>query len=265
MIEEKLKKLMGKIIAIANQKGGVGKTTTTVNLAASLGVLEKKVLLIDADPQANASSGLGIDIESLEFGTYQVLEHTSSAKDAVVASSTPNVDVIPAHIDLVAIEIELVDKDEREYMLKKAISELKNEYDYILIDCAPSLGLLTLNALTASDAVIIPIQCEYFALEGLGKLLNTIKSVQKIHNEALDIEGMLLTMFDSRLRLSNQVVEEVKKHFSDMVFETIIQRNVKLSEAPSYGESIINYDVSSRGAANYLSLAKELIKKNEIQ
>ncbi|GAB5565035.1 MAG: AAA family ATPase [Winogradskyella sp.] len=256
---------MGKIIAIANQKGGVGKTTTTVNLAASLGVLEKKVLLIDADPQANASSGLGIDIESIEYGTYQVLEHTSAAKDAVITSGTPNVDVIPAHIDLVAIEIELVDKDEREYMLKKAISELKNEYDYILIDCAPSLGLLTLNALTASDAVIIPIQCEYFALEGLGKLLNTIKSVQKIHNEALDIEGMLLTMFDSRLRLSNQVVEEVKKHFSDMVFETIIQRNVKLSEAPSYGESIINYDVSSRGAANYLSLAKELIKKNEIQ
>ncbi|NRB58604.1 MAG: ParA family protein [Winogradskyella sp.] len=256
---------MGKIIAIANQKGGVGKTTTTVNLAASLGVLEKKVLLIDADPQANASSGLGIDIESIEYGTYQVLEHTSAAKDAVITSGTPNVDVIPAHIDLVAIEIELVDKDEREYMLKKAISELKNDYDYILIDCAPSLGLLTLNALTASDAVIIPIQCEYFALEGLGKLLNTIKSVQKIHNEALDIEGMLLTMFDSRLRLSNQVVEEVKKHFSDMVFETIIQRNVKLSEAPSYGESIINYDVSSRGAANYLSLAKELIKKNEIQ
>ena len=181
-----------------------------------------------------------------------------------MASNAPNVDVIPAHIDLVAIEIELVDKDEREYMLKQAISELKSEYDYILIDCAPSLGLLTLNALTASDSVIIPIQCEYFALEGLGKLLNTIKSVQKIHNQALDIEGMLLTMFDSRLRLSNQVVEEVQKHFSNMVFETIIQRNVKLGEAPSYGESIINYDVSSRGAANYLNLAKELIKKNEL-
>ena len=254
---------MGKIIAIANQKGGVGKTTTSVNLAASLGALEKKVLLIDADPQANASSGLGIDVDAVEIGSYQVLEHTTVAKEAIVASNAPNVDVIPAHIDLVAIEIELVDKDEREYMLKKAISELKSEYDYILIDCAPSLGLLTLNALTASDSVMIPIQCEYFALEGLGKLLNTIKSVQKIHNEALDIEGMLLTMFDSRLRLSNQVVEEVQKHFSEMVFETIIQRNVRLGEAPSYGESIINYDVSSKGAANYLSLAKDLIKKNE--
>ncbi len=252
---------MGKIIAIANQKGGVGKTTTSVNLAASLGALEKKVLLIDADPQANASSGLGIDIDNIEIGSYQVLEHTIAVKDAIVASNAPNVDIIPAHIDLVAIEIELVDKDQREYMLKKAITELKSDYDYILIDCAPSLGLLTLNALTASDSVIIPIQCEYFALEGLGKLLNTIKSVQKIHNQALDIEGMLLTMFDSRLRLSNQVVEEVQKHFSDMVFDTIIQRNVRLGEAPSYGESIINYDVSSKGAANYLNLAKELIKK----
>lgn len=255
---------MGKIIAIANQKGGVGKTTTSVNLAASLGVLEKKVLLIDADPQANASSGLGIDVDIVEIGSYQVLEHTRLAKDAIVTSKAPNVDIMPAHIDLVAIEIELVDKEKREYMLKKAISELKSEYDYILIDCAPSLGLLTLNALTAADSVIIPIQCEYFALEGLGKLLNTIKSVQKIHNEALDIEGLLLTMFDSRLRLSNQVVEEVQKHFTDMVFETIIQRNVRLGEAPSYGESIINYDVSSKGAANYLSLAKELIKKNEL-
>lgn len=255
---------MGKIIAIANQKGGVGKTTTSVNLAASLGVLEKKVLLIDADPQANASSGLGIDVDTVEVGSYQVLEHTKTAKEATVASNAPNVDVIPAHIDLVAIEIELVDKDEREYMLKKAIAEIKSEYDYILIDCAPSLGLLTLNALTASDSVIIPIQCEYFALEGLGKLLNTIKSVQKIHNQSLDIEGMLLTMFDSRLRLSNQVVEEVQKHFSDMVFDTIIQRNVRLGEAPSYGESIINYDVTSKGAVNYLNLAKELIKKNEL-
>ncbi|WP_407556998.1 ParA family protein [Winogradskyella sp. 4-2091] len=255
---------MGKIIAIANQKGGVGKTTTSVNLSASLGALEKKVLLIDADPQANASSGLGIDVDNVEIGSYQLIEHSADAKAAIVTSNAPNVDVIPAHIDLVAIEIELVDKEAREYMLKKAITKLKEDYDYILIDCAPSLGLLTLNALTAADSVIIPIQCEYFALEGLGKLLNTIKSVQKIHNEALDIEGMLLTMFDSRLRLSNQVVEEVQKHFSDMVFETIIQRNVRLGEAPSYGESIINYDVSSKGAANYLSLAKELIKKNEL-
>jgi chromosome partitioning protein len=254
---------MGKIIAIANQKGGVGKTTTTVNLAASLGVLEKKVLLIDADPQANATSGLGIDVEAVEIGTYQLLEHTKTAKETIIPTDSPNLDLIPSHIDLVAIEIELVDKDEREYMMKKAITDLKNDYDYILIDCAPSLGLLTLNALTAADSVIIPIQCEYFALEGLGKLLNTIKSVQKIHNPDLDIEGLLLTMFDSRLRLSNQVVEEVRKHFSEMVFDTIIQRNVRLSEAPSYGESIIKYDASSKGAINYLNMANELLKKNK--
>jgi chromosome partitioning protein len=253
---------MGKIIAIANQKGGVGKTTTSVNLAASLGVLEKKVLLIDADPQANASSGLGIDVESVEIGTYQILEHSNSPEDAIIKSTSPNVDVIPAHIDRVAIEIELVDKENREYMLKQALEKIKEQYDYIIIDCAPSLGLLTLNALTAADSVIIPIQCEYFALEGLGKLLNTIKSVQKIHNPELDIEGLLLTMFDSRLRLSNQVVEEVQKHFNDMVFKTIIQRNVKLSEAPSFGESIIAFDATSKGATNYLSLAEEVIKKN---
>lgn len=254
---------MGKIIAIANQKGGVGKTTTSINLAASLGVLEKKVLLIDADPQANATSGLGVDVDSVEVGSYQLIEHSATAAECIIQTTTPNLDIIPAHIDLVAIEIELVDKEEREYMLKKALAPIKDLYDYILIDCAPSLGLLTLNALTAADSVIIPIQCEYFALEGLGKLLNTVKSIQKIHNKHLDIEGMLLTMYDSRLRLSNQVVDEVQKHFSDMVFETIIQRNVRLSEAPSYGESIINYDVSSKGAANYLSLAKEIIKKNE--
>jgi chromosome partitioning protein len=254
---------MGKVIAVANQKGGVGKTTTSVNLAASLGVLEKKVLLIDADPQANATSGLGIDVESVEGGTYQLLEHSVTPEEIILKTDSPNVELIPAHIDLVAIEIELVDKDQREYMLAKAIENLRNSYDYILIDCAPSLGLLTLNALTASDSVIIPIQCEYFALEGLGKLLNTIKSVQKIHNPNLDIEGLLLTMYDSRLRLSNQVVEEVQKHFSEMVFETIIQRNVRLSEAPSYGETIINYDATSKGATNYLSLAHEIIKKNK--
>ena len=255
---------MGKIIAIANQKGGVGKTTTSVNLAASLGVLEKKVLLIDADPQANATSGLGIDVEEIELGTYQLLEHSITPEKAIMQTSSPNLDLIPAHIDLVAIEIELVDQENRESMLKKVITPLKDLYDYILIDCAPSLGLLTLNALTASDSVIIPIQCEYFALEGLGKLLNTIKSVQKTHNQLLDIEGLLLTMYDVRLRLSNQVVEEVKKHFGKMAFRTIIQRNIKLSEAPSFGEDIISYDASSRGAKGYLSLANELIKRNKL-
>ena len=253
---------MGKIIAIANQKGGVGKTTTSINLAASLGVLEKKVLLIDADPQANASSGLGIDVDAVEGGTYHVLEHSLSAKDAIVKTSSPNVDIIPANIDLVAIEIELVDKEDREYMLKKALVHITDDYDYIIIDCAPSLGLITLNSLVAADSVIVPIQCEYFALEGLGKLLNTIKSIQNIHNTELDIEGLLLTMFDSRLRLSNQVVDEVRKHFSSMVFKTIIRRNTRLGEAPSYGESIIAYDATSKGAINYLNLAQELIKKN---
>jgi chromosome partitioning protein len=253
---------MGKIIAIANQKGGVGKTTTTVNLAAALGVLEQKVLLIDADPQANATSGMGIDVENVAYGTYQVLEHTISAKETIVPTTSPNVDIIPAHIDLVAIEIELVDREKREYMLRTSLQEVKNLYDYILIDCAPSLGLITLNALTAADSVIIPIQCEYYALEGLGKLLNTIKSIQKVHNTELDIEGLLLTMYDSRLRLSNQVVAEVKKHFHDMVFKTIIQRNIRLGEAPSYGESIIAYDATSKGAVNYINLAHEIIKKN---
>lgn len=254
---------MGKIIAIANQKGGVGKTTTSVNLAASLGVLEKKVLLVDADPQANATSGLGVEIDSVKKGSYQVLEHTVSAKEAIVTANSPNLDLIPAHIDLVAIEIELIDKTNREMMLRKALEPIKNNYDYIFIDCAPSLGLITLNALTAANSVIIPIQCEYFALEGLGKLLNTIKSIQKIHNRDLGIEGMLLTMYDSRLRLSNQVVDEVKKHFGNMVFSTIIQRNVKLGEAPSFGETIIDYDATSKGASSYLKLAQELINKKK--
>jgi len=255
---------MSKIIAIANQKGGVGKTTTAVNLAAAMAVLEKKILLIDADPQANATSGVGIDVKSQKAGTYQLLEHTATAEETILSTNTPNLDLIPSHIDLVATEIELVDKKDREYMLKKALKTVDEKYDYIIIDCAPSLGLITLNALAAANSLIIPIQCEYFALEGLGKLLNTIKSVQKIHNKTLDIEGLLLTMFDSRLRLSNQVVEEVQKHFGKMVFKTVIQRNIRLSEAPSFGESIIDYDATSKGAKNYLSLAHEIIQKKKI-
>ena len=254
---------MGKIIAIANQKGGVGKTTTAVNLAASLGILEKKILLIDADPQANATSGMGIEVTNVKKGTYQILEHSTEISGTIIKTKSPNVDLIPSHIDLVASEIELVDKESREYMLKKVLIEIQNKYDFIIIDCAPSLGLITLNGLVAANSVIIPIQCEYFALEGLGKLLNTIKSVQKVHNKELDIEGLLLTMYDTRLRLSNQVVEEVKKHFGKMVFKTIIQRNIKLSEAPSFGEDIITYDATSRGARSYLSLGNEIIKKNK--
>ena len=252
---------MGKIIGVANQKGGVGKTTTAVNLAAALGVLEKKVLLIDADPQANATSGLGI--EEVNYSTYHLLEHSVDVRECIQKTTSPNLDLIPSHIDLVAAEIELVDRDKREYMLKKALDIVKSEYDYIIIDCAPSLGLITVNALTAADSVVIPIQCEYFALEGLGKLLNTIKNVQKIHNNDLDIEGLLLTMYDSRLRLSNQVVEEVNTHFPEMVFETIIARNVRLSEAPSFGESILMYDAESKGAIQYIQLAEEVLMKNE--
>jgi len=253
---------MGKVVAVANQKGGVGKTTTAVNLAASLGVLEQSVLLIDADPQANATSGLGFDPDNVTIGTYQAIEHEALIKDIVQKTETPNVDLLPAHLDLVAIEIELVDKDRREYMLKKAIESVKDQYDYIVIDCAPSLGLITLNALTAADSVIIPIQCEYFALEGLGKLLNTVRKIQQLHNPDLEIEGLLLTMYDSRLRLSNQVVDEVRTHFEKMVFSTIISRNVRLSEAPSFGESILMYDATSTGAVNYLNFAREFLENN---
>lgn len=252
---------MAKIIGIANQKGGVGKTTTAVNLAAALGVLEKRVLIIDADPQANATSGLGV--EEVKYSTYNLLEHSVDVEQCIQKTTSPNLDIVPSYIDLVAAEIELVDRESREQMLRKALEPVKDKYDFIIIDCAPSLGLITVNALTASDSVIIPIQCEYFALEGLGKLLNTIKNVQKIHNNNLDIEGLLLTMYDSRLRLSNQVVEEVNSHFPEMVFDTIISRNVRLSEAPSFGESILMYDAESKGAVQYIQLAEEVLLRND--
>ena len=252
---------MSKIIAIANQKGGVGKTTTAINLAGCLGVLEKKTLLIDADPQANSTSGLGFNPKNIKKGTYEVIISDVLAKETILKTNSPNLDILPANIDLVGAEIELVQIEEREFQMKKAIKKLNDNYDYIIIDCAPSLGLLTLNALAASDTVIIPIQCEYFALEGLAKLLNTIKVVQQRLNIELKIDGLLLTMYDTRLRLSNQVVEEVKKHFQKMVFNTIIHRNVRLGESPSFGETIISHDATSKGAINYLNLANELLEK----
>ena len=254
---------MGRIIAITNQKGGVGKTTTAMNLAGSLGVLEKKVLLIDADPQANASSGVGRNPEKIKKGLYECLIEQASAQEYILETKSPNLNLLPANIDLVGAELELVNLEEREYRMKKVLAPIRDKYDYIIIDCAPSLGLLTLNALAAADSVIVPIQCEYFALEGLGKLLNTIKIVQQRLNNKLIIEGLLLTMYDTRLRLSNQVVEEVKQHFQNMVFKTIIHRNVRLGESPSYGETIVIHDASSKGAVNYLNLASELLKKLE--
>ncbi|MBK21965.1 MAG: chromosome partitioning protein ParA [Flavobacteriales bacterium] len=253
---------MGKVLAIANQKGGVGKTTTSMNLAAALGVLEKKVLVIDADPQANATSGLGFDPRNITNGIYECLINEVEPKDIILTSSSPNLDLIPAHIDLVGAEVEMINLPNREKMMRMAIDKVKENYDFIIIDCSPSLGLITINSLTAADAVIIPVQCEYFALEGLGKLLNTIKIVQTRLNNDLAIEGILLTMYDTRLRLSNQVVDEVKTHFQDLVFDTIIQRNTKLGEAPSHGESIIMHDASSRGATNYLNLAREVLQNN---
>ncbi len=254
---------MGKVLAIANQKGGVGKTTTSMNLAAALGVLEKKVLVIDADPQANATSGLGFDPRNITNGIYECLINEVEPKDIILTSSSPNLDLIPAHIDLVGAEVEMINLPNREKMMRMAIDKVKDNYDFIIIDCSPSLGLITINSLTAADTVIIPVQCEYFALEGLGKLLNTIKIVQTRLNNDLEIEGILLTMYDTRLRLSNQVVDEVKTHFQDLVFDTIIQRNTKLGEAPSHGESIIMHDASSRGATNYLNLAREVLQKND--
>ena len=257
---------MGKIISIVNQKGGVGKTTTAVNLSASLGVLEKKILLIDADPQANATSALGVNlnIEHQNKTIYEVLEHNIDITESIFKTNSPNLDIIPSSIDLVGAEIELVNLPERENMLNKQVRKLMAKYDFIIIDCPPSLGLITLNCLCASNSVLIPIQCEYFALEGLAKLMNTIRKVQNFHNQDLSIEGLLLTMYDSRLRLSNNVIEEVKTHFGDMVFDTIIQRNVRLSEATGFGKSIIKYDANCRGAINYLNLAKEFIEKNTL-
>lgn len=254
---------MGRIIAIANQKGGVGKTTTAINLAASLAALEKKVLIVDADPQGNATSGIGVDTRQMRSTIYDCLIDGFDPKEAILSCEVENLSLIPSNIDLVGAEIEMLDRPEREKILKGVLSNISNDYDYVLIDCSPSLGLLTVNALTASHSVIIPVQCEYFALEGLGKLLNTIKIIQNNLNKDLEIEGFLLTMYDSRLRLSNQVAEEVNKHFQQMVFKTIIQRNVKLSEAPSFGQPAILYDADSRGTVNYLNLAKEMIEREE--
>jgi chromosome partitioning protein len=255
---------MGKIIAVANQKGGVGKTTTAMNLAASFAVLEYKTLLIDSDPQANATSGVGFDPRTIKSSIYECIINEANPKHTILTTTTPNLFLIPSHIDLVGAEIEMISLPNRERKMLDVLAKIRDDYDFIVIDCSPSLGLVTINALTAADSVIIPVQCEYFALEGLGKLLNTIKIVQTRLNPALEIEGILLTMYDSRLRLSNQVVEEVKTHFQQMVFDTIIQRNTKLGEAPSFGQTIIMHDASSKGSVNYLNLAREILQKNNL-
>lgn len=253
---------MGKIIALANQKGGVGKTTTTINLAASLAALEKRVLVVDADPQANASSGLGLDIKQIKNTIYECLIGEATAQEAILATEYERLDIIPSHINLVGAELEMLNIENREKRLASVLNPIKDSYDYILIDCSPSLGLITVNSLTAADSVIIPVQCEYFALEGISKLLNTIKIIKSKLNPALEIEGFLLTMYDARLRLANQIYEEVKKHFQELVFTTVIQRNVKLSESQSFAQPVIAYDAASRGTVNYMQLAKELIEKN---
>ncbi|MES2430770.1 MAG: AAA family ATPase [Bacteroidota bacterium] len=255
---------MARVIGIANQKGGVGKTTTAINLAASLAVLEYKTLLVDADPQANSTTGVGFDLHNITKSLYDCMVNEASAKDVLLKTAIPNLDLIPSHIDLVGAEIEMINYPNREGVLKKILEPLKDEYDFIVIDCSPSLGLITVNALVASDSVAVPVQTEFFALEGLGKLLNTIKIVQNRLNPELQIEGILMTMYDGRLRLSNQVVAEVRRHFDEMVFSSIIHRNTRLSEAPSFGKPVILYDADSKGAANYLNLAKEILQKNNL-
>lgn len=256
---------MGKIITLANQKGGVGKTTTAINLAASLAALEYKILLVDADPQANATSGLGFDVKNIRTGLYDCLVKDADPENVILTSEElPGLSLLPTNIDLVGAEIEMLEIPNREYILRNVLEKVKDNYDFVLIDCSPSLGIIVINALTASDSVLIPVQCEYFALEGLGKLLNTIRLVQGNLNPDLDIEGFVMTMYDKRVKISDQVLDEVKHHFKEMVFNTIVHRNVKLSEAPSYGQSIVEYDVSSTGAINYMNLAKELLQRNNM-
>jgi chromosome partitioning protein len=252
-----------KIITLANQKGGVGKTTSAINIAASLAVLEFKTLLVDADPQANATSGVGFDPKSIKTSIYECLVNEVKIKDIVLETETPNLYLLPSHLDLVGAEIELINYPNREKIFKGLLDEVRGDYDFIIIDCSPSLGLITVNALSAADSVLIPVQCEYFALEGLGKLLNTIKIVQNRLNPQLEIEGILLTMYDPRLRLSNQVVEEIRRHFEDIVFETIIHRNTRLGEAPSFGKPAIMYDAESKGSINYMNLVREILQRND--